>query len=76
MTRVISMHEYFLQTDVKGVDFENAVQEARQGGLLQFTGLDKNHVVRGIRGTQSGCYGTIWIYRVSLPLVLKNSVTI
>jgi len=62
MTRVISVHEYILRTDVKEVDFENAVQEARRCGLLQFPGLEEYHFVRGIRGAQSGCYGTIWIY--------------
>ncbi|MFC2043066.1 hypothetical protein ACFLUA_02820 [Chloroflexota bacterium] len=62
MTRVISVHEYILRPDVKEVDFENAVQEASRRGLLQFAGLDEYHFVRGIRGTQSGCYGTIWIY--------------
>jgi hypothetical protein len=62
MTRVISVHEYILRTDVKEVDFENAVQEARRRGLLQFPGLEEYHFVRGIRGAQSGCYGTIWIY--------------
>ena len=41
MTRVISVHEYILRTDVKEVDFENAVQEARRRGLLQFPGLEE-----------------------------------
>ena len=46
----------------EGVDFENAVQEAHRPGLLQFAGLEEFHFVRGIRGAQGGCYGTIWIY--------------
>jgi len=57
------VHDYILRTEVKVVNFDNAVQEAHRRGLLQFAGLEEYHFIRGIRGAQSGCYGTIWIFK-------------
>lgn len=62
MTRVVSIHEYALKPEVDEQQFEQAIREARQRGLLQLPGLQQHHFLRGIRGAQRGGYAAIWVY--------------
>jgi hypothetical protein len=62
MPKVISVHEYILKPDVPPDQFENAVREAEQRGLLALPGLVGYHFVRGIKGPRASQFSAIWIY--------------
>ena len=62
MNRVISIHEYSLKPDVSEIQFEGAILNARQQGLLNLPGLIDCFLVKGIRGSRKGCYAAIWVY--------------
>lgn len=62
MSKVISIHEYVLRRGVDERDFEKAIQEAEERGLLDLPGLVEHHFVKGIRGSRSGFYAAIWVY--------------
>ena len=62
MSKVLSVHEYILKPGVDERQFENAIREARNRGLLQLPGLTDYHFVKGIKGSRKGCYAAIWVY--------------
>lgn len=62
MGRMISIHEYELKPELEASDFEQAIQKARDRGLLQLSGLSSFHFLRGVRGKRRGRYAAIWIY--------------
>ncbi len=62
MSRIISVHEYTLKSNVSKQEFENAVQQAHKGDLLQLPGLVEYHFVKGIKGQRKDRYAAIWIY--------------
>ena len=62
MQKVISIHEYFLRSDVSPSQFEEAVREAQSRGLLTLPGLIGYHFVRGIKGPRTQQFSAIWIY--------------
>jgi len=57
MSKIISVHEYVLQPDVSETEFEKAIKDARERGLLQLPGLTEFHFLRGIRGARQRQYG-------------------
>ena len=62
MSRVISVHEYELCADADPEEFEAAIQDAREEGLLTLPGLEDYHLLKGIKGARVHRYGAIWIY--------------
>ena len=62
LSQIISIHEYVLKPDVDERQFERAIQEAQESGLLRLPGLVRCHFVKGIRGTRRGRYAAIWVY--------------
>jgi hypothetical protein len=62
MKRVISVHEYILKQSVSGQEFEDAILNARERGLLRLPGLVDYYLVKGIRGHRNGLYAAVWIY--------------
>jgi hypothetical protein len=62
MPRIISIHEYILKPGVDERDFERAIREAEDRGLLHLPGLIEHHFVKGIRGSRRGCYAAVWVY--------------
>jgi hypothetical protein len=62
MTKVISVHEYNLKPSVENRSFERAILEAEARGLFQLPGLIGYHMVKGIKGSRTGCYAAIWVY--------------
>ncbi|NIO09828.1 MAG: hypothetical protein GTO40_18210 [Deltaproteobacteria bacterium] len=62
MPRIISIHEYILKPGVDEKDFERAIRQAQDRGLLRLPGLVEHRIVKGIRGSRCGCYAAIWVY--------------
>lgn len=62
MAKIISIHEYVLRPNVNAGEFEQAIREAEEHGLLQLPGLLTYHFVRGLRGSRCGKYAAIWVY--------------
>jgi hypothetical protein len=62
MTKVISVHEYILKTDVTEDQFMDAIQAAHDRNLFQLPGLEEVHFLYGIKGRRLGQYGALWIY--------------
>lgn len=62
MAKVISIHEYVLKPEVDELEFERAVQRAKERGLLQLPGLINLFLTKGIRGSRFGKYAAVWIY--------------
>ena len=62
MCRVISIHEYILKPGVSEQQFENAIRNAKEDGLLRLPGLVDYYLVKGIRGFRKGLYAAVWIY--------------
>jgi len=62
MGKIISIHEYELRPGVAENDFENALRQARESGLLSLPGLDLIYFGKGIRGQRKGRYVAIWVY--------------
>ena len=62
MSKVISIHEYVLKPGADGKEFEEAIQRARDDGLLRLPGLTDYFLVKGIKGPRNGRYAAIWVY--------------
>ncbi|NIR47326.1 hypothetical protein GWO43_02475 [candidate division KSB1 bacterium] len=62
MPKVITIHEYILKPEADEKQFERAILEARDSGLLKLPGLTAYHFVKGLRGARKGSYTAIWIY--------------
>jgi hypothetical protein len=62
MTRVISIHQYQLQSDVSDHSFIQAVEQAQSAKLFDLTGLESYHFMKGIKGTRQGQWTAVWIY--------------
>lgn len=62
MSKVISIHEYLLKPDASERQFENAISNAKESGLLSLPGLVDYYLVKGIRGFRNGLYAAVWIY--------------
>ncbi len=56
------MHEYVLRSNVDLDQFEQAVLDARDKGILEIAGLERVAFVRGIRGERHNLYAAIWFY--------------
>jgi hypothetical protein len=63
MSRVISIHEYILKPGVNEEQFEQAVLNAKERGLLHLPGLVDYFLVKGIRGIRNGLYAAVWVYK-------------
>ncbi len=62
MSKVISIHEYILKPGVSERQFEKAILNAKERGLLRLPGLVDYYLVKGIRGYRDGLYAAVWIY--------------
>ena len=62
MSKVISIHEYILKTGGNEEEFEKAVHNAQERGLLRLPGLIDYYLVKGIRGFRNGLYAAVWVY--------------
>jgi len=62
MCKIISIHEYELRHGVAENEFENALTEARESGVLSLPGLELIYFGKGIRGQRKGRYVAIWVY--------------
>jgi len=62
MSKIISIHEYVLKPEVDPQQFEQAILQAKQSGVLELPGLETVYFLRGIRGARKGCYAALWIY--------------
>jgi len=62
MSKVISIHEYILKPGVSEQQFENAILNAKERGLLHLPGLVDYYLIKGIRGFRNGLYAAVWIY--------------
>jgi hypothetical protein len=62
MTKLISVHEYELKPGADEDQFEAAIVDAIQMGMLQLPGLEDIYFVRGIKGVRQGKFAAIWIY--------------
>lgn len=62
MAKVISIHEYELKPGISGDDFERALRDAEQRGLLELPGLVGHHLLKGMKGARRGAYTAIWIF--------------
>ena len=67
MSKIISIHEYTLRPGVDSKQFERAIQEAQQRGLLKLPGLIGHHFVKGVRGVRSVCYAAYGSTRAERP---------
>ena len=63
MTKIISVHEYELKSDVDPRAFEQAILDAEKRGLLDLAGLTEYHLLKGIKGSRAGSYAAIWVYQ-------------
>ena len=62
MKKVISVHEYALKPGVDPAQFERAVLQAREKGLLKLPGLEECFLLKGMRGARDGQYSAVWVY--------------
>ena len=62
MAKIISIHEYVLKLGADKDQFEKAIQQAKERGLLQLPGLVEYYFMKGIKGSRNGHYATVWIY--------------
>ncbi|MDA2927968.1 hypothetical protein MYX78_12195, partial [Acidobacteria bacterium AH-259-G07] len=62
MPKVICVHEYVLKAGVDPEQFEKAIQEAQQRGLLRLPGLVEYHFGKGVKGSRNGHHAAIWVY--------------
>ena len=62
MAEMISVHEYVLKENVNPGEFEKAIQDARERGVLSLPGLVNFYFLKGVRGRRAGSYTAIWVY--------------
>ena len=62
MAKLISIHEYVLNKNVTGEQFEKAIEHARSLDLFNLPGLIDHRFLKYIRGTRQVQYAAIWIY--------------
>jgi len=62
MSKIISIHDYRLKTEIPPSDFEHAVRSARERKLFDIPGLVDYHFIKGIKGVRCDCYTALWIY--------------
>jgi hypothetical protein len=62
MAKLISIHEYILNENVTGMQFEKAIEYACSLGLFDLPGLIDHRFLKYIRGTRQVQYAAIWIY--------------
>lgn len=63
MSKIISVHEYVLKPNIDPEQFEQAIELAKNSGILELVGLESVTFVRGIRGDRSNRYAAIWVYK-------------
>lgn len=56
------MHEYVLKPNIDPEQFERAIEDAKNRGILGLAGLESVTFVQGIRGERSDLYAAIWVY--------------
>jgi len=62
MGRILAIHEYPLKEGVEEVEFERAIRQAEQRGLLKLPGLIEHHFLKGVKGERSGCYAALFVF--------------
>ena len=62
MSKIISVHEYSLRSDVLEEHFEQAILKAREDGLLSLPGLEACYFAKGIKGARGDHYIALWVY--------------
>ena len=62
MTKIISIHEYTLKSNVTENQFKAAIQRAQKRQLFRLPGLEDVRFLRGIKGKQRGHIVAIWTY--------------
>lgn len=62
MTKIISIHEYTLKSNVTADQFKAAIQQAQNRQLFRLPGLEDVQFLRGIKGKQRGQFVAIWMY--------------
>ena len=62
MGKIISIHEYKLKNDISHIQFEDAIQHARDIDLFNLPGLQKYYFLRHLQGTRKVEYAAVWIY--------------
>ena len=62
MSRIFAVHEYVLKPGVDVSEFERAIRQADQRGLLVLPGLVDHFFLKGLKGCRNGCYAAIWVF--------------
>lgn len=62
MGKVISVHDYELNSGTDSAEFEQVLRTAEEKGLFQLPGLAEHHFLRGIKGARAGKFTAIWVY--------------
>ena len=62
MAKIFGVHEYVLKPGVDVREFEAAILQAEERGLLVLPGLVEYHFLKGLKGRRNGSYVAIWVF--------------